>query len=291
MADTPQFFHSSYDRDEINYIHDKRNQDKFRSLGVKMKREGPGTLVFSSNSSEDPEKASEDLEKGFDELNQIRARYFKPISRRVMVTKDMVGYFRGQKSKHFEQVKEKTYVDNVFFNNIVDRNDVEMVEIVVFGTRPAVSNFMFEVLRSISSLLQKQKDFELPSREDREESRAAARAEREERQKEEEAEEAESADGWEKKKSKKEKKPRKEKPKVDDPEEPDEEESEVIPGLKVKKAKKPKLPAPKEEDEEDEEDEPESPKPKVKKAKKPKLPPAGAADDEDDDDDDDDEED
>ncbi len=223
MSDKPQFFHFSKDRDEIEYIFDRRNRDKFRSMGVKMRREGPENLVFTGDSTEVLEKAAH-------ELDQIRGRFFKPITKKVVVTKDQVGYFRGRESKHFEQVKEKTYVDNVYFNNIFDKNDIEMVQIVVYGSRPSVDKFMSEVLRSVSSLTQKQLGFEMPSEEELKEARAAARTARE--QHESPAADPEDEDGdkpvpgiskdtWKKVKSKE----RKKKPKLPPSGEVDEDET------------------------------------------------------------------
>lgn len=218
MSSELKFFHSSKDCDEIKYIYDKRNQDKLRSLGVKMRREGPEILVFSGESQES-------LQKGFEEVEQIRARYFKPIVKRVYVTKDQVGYFRGKESKHSKQVEEMTHVDKVNFWNIKDRNGVEMVRIEVRGSRPSVDKFMTEVLRSVSNLTQRQLEFEAPSEEEIRESRAAARAARSVR------EETAGAD-------------------------PDE-EVEPVPKdtwKKVKHKKKPKLPPPGEDPDEEEED-------------------------------------
>ena len=219
MSDSPQFFHFSKDRDEIKYIFDRRNQDKFSSMGVKMRRESPENLIFSGDSSES-------LEKAASELDQIRARFFKPITKKVVVTKDQVGYFRGKESKHFEQVKEMTYVDNVYFNNIFDHNNIEMVQIVAFGSRPSVDKFMSEVLRSISSLTQKQLGFEMPSEEELKEARAAAREQREHREQHDDTERGEipgvPKEDQVKSERKKKKKPKK--PKLPPPGEEDDEE-------------------------------------------------------------------
>lgn len=198
MSEKFQFTHFSKDRDEIEYISDRRNRDKFRSFNVKMRREGPENLVFSSETQEDLDEAAHELE-------QIRTRYYKPITKKVVITKDQVGYFRGKESKHHEQVKEKTHVDNVYFNNIVDANNIEMVQVVVFGSRPSVDKFMSEVLRSISNLTQKQLGFEMPSEEELKEARAANRSRREA-----EAEDKDDGQDWKevKKKDKKKKKPK-----------------------------------------------------------------------------------
>lgn len=225
MSDKLQFYHFSKDRDEIEYIFDRRNQDKFRSMKVKMRREGPENLVFTGDS----QKA---IDEAMQELDRIRERFFKPITKKVLVTKDQVGYFRGAESKHFHQIKEKTWVDNVYFNNIFDKNGVELVQIVVYGSRPSVDKFMSEVLRSISSLIQKQLKFEMPSEEELKEAREAAKAAKAGR------EERKSAD-------------------ADAPEGDD----ESVPGIsketwkKVKAKKKPKLPPPGEDDDDDDDDE------------------------------------
>ena len=159
MSTGSEFVHFSKDRDEIKYIFDRRNQEKFKTMGVEMHREGPENLIFTADSTES-------LEKAVSELDQIRARFFKPITKKVMVTKDQVGYIRGKGSKHLEQMKKTSYVEHVFFNNIVDKNDVEMVQITVYGSRPSVDKFLSEVLRSICSLAQRQLGFEMPSEEE-----------------------------------------------------------------------------------------------------------------------------
>lgn len=171
MPDKPRFSHSSRYFDEIEYIYDLRNRDKFRSMKVKMHQESPETLVFTADSEESLERAAEELE-------QIRERFYKPITKKVLVTKDEVSYFRGKDSAHSKLVTKDTRVEKVYFNNIVDKNDVEMVQIVVYGSRPSVDKFMSEVLRSISSLTQKKLNFEMPSEEELRETRASNRAAR-----------------------------------------------------------------------------------------------------------------
>jgi hypothetical protein len=163
------FDHFSNDIGEIVYIRDDRNVQSFKDLGVKVEHEDNNTLRFSA-------KSASSLEKAKDELAEIIKRYYSPTTRRINVSPDMVGYFRGPKSERLKEVKKTTGVGNVFFNDITDVNGVVMVEIVVTGSRPAINSFMTEVLRSISSLTQKNLGFVPPTREEREADRALRRS-------------------------------------------------------------------------------------------------------------------
>ena len=128
------------------FIKHEKNTKDFLDNGFKLIDTEEGILKIIST------KEGSNLEKAEELLDSIVKNYNDIITDSVEVPKDVVAFFRGSKSHHLDKCKEKSLIQNVYFNKI-DNSD--MVKCLITGERDTVNRFMREILKSWSILSQK----------------------------------------------------------------------------------------------------------------------------------------
>ena len=161
---TSTYKYCSFDPYEIAYICNDPNIGEFKKRKVDVNKISGNNILFTSENEDS-------LKEGMSFLQSIIEKYRKPVRRSVVVEEQYVGFIGGKKSEHIKQLKERTGVKEVYFNNVVSKDDVKMVEIVVYGDRLSVDRMMSEILRSVSTLMQRNNKFEMPSQDERRERR------------------------------------------------------------------------------------------------------------------------